>query len=66
MEERESRKDIQDQFRRFIVQEELRWKQRSRNKWLEAGDHNTKYFHAIANARQRVNRITAIAARGCV
>ena len=49
-EDKEHRKYLQDQFRRLLIQEELKWKQCSRNKWLEAGDRNTKYFHAIASA----------------
>lgn len=30
---------------------------------MDAGDRNTKYFHAVANARRRVNRINSILAR---
>lgn len=43
VEDRERIKSLYDQFHRLVVQEELKWKQRSRCKWLEAGDRNTKY-----------------------
>lgn len=50
-EDRVRRKNLQEQLCRLIFQEELKWKQRSRNKWLKAGDRNTKIFHAIASAQ---------------
>lgn len=46
-----------------MLQKEIKWKQWSRNKWLEAGDYNTKFFHATANARSRVKWINSIFAR---
>ena len=57
-------KNLQDQFRHVLFQKEIKWKQRSRNTWLEAGDRNTKFFHSIASARRRVNRVSAIVANG--
>lgn len=41
-------------------QEELYWRQRSRLKWLNDGDRNTKFFHATTLQRRDRNRITKI------
>lgn len=41
----------------IYLEEELYWKHRSKQKWLDEGDHNTKYFHVIANHRRNKNRI---------
>lgn len=54
---------LQDEFFKKVLQQEIKWKQRSRIKWLDEGDRNTKYFHGIACARRHVNRITAIFAQ---
>lgn len=35
----------------MLFQEEIKWKQRSGNKWLEARDCNTKFFHVVASVR---------------
>ena len=55
---------LKEQFRRLIFQEEISWKQRSRNKWLAAGDRNMRFFHAVASTRRRVNRKNAIEVGG--
>ena len=58
------RQSYQEDLQRLIFQEEIKWKQRSRNQWLEAGDHNTKFVHTVASACRRVNRINSIIVRG--
>lgn len=54
------RKSLQEQFCKLMLQKEIKWKQRSRNKWLEAGNCSTIFFHATVNACRRVNRINSI------
>lgn len=44
----------------IYLDEEKYWKQRSKQKWLEEGDHNSKYFHVIANHKRKKNRITSL------
>jgi hypothetical protein len=51
---------IKDEIHELLEQEELKWKQRAKEDWLRYGDRNTKYFHACANQRKRVNQIDQI------
>lgn len=48
---------LKEKFVRKMREEEIEWKQRSRCKWLNDGDNNTKFFHGMASARQKTNRI---------
>lgn len=51
---------LQEEFYKKALQEEIKWKQRSKNKWLDEGDRNTKYFHGATSARRHTNWITSI------
>nr|KYP38810.1 Transposon TX1 uncharacterized [Cajanus cajan] len=48
-----------DQSFREVVQE-LLWFQKSRCKWLEFGDRNTRYFHGTTLVRRRKNKVVKI------
>lgn len=47
-------------LQKWLDRKESYWKQLSRDKWMESGDKNTKYFHAIALGRRRFKRIDQI------
>ncbi|XP_059639319.1 uncharacterized protein LOC132281652 [Cornus florida] len=42
------------------LEEELYWKQKSRNQWLQFGDRNSKFFHATTKRRRAKNAIIGI------
>lgn len=41
----------------MLVKEEVFWRQKSRETWLDAGDSNSNFFHASTENRRGVNRI---------
>ncbi|KAL8145631.1 hypothetical protein AgCh_003685 [Apium graveolens] len=50
-------KEVKNHLFLILDQREIFWRQRSKQLWLQAGDKNTKYFHASASTRRRSNRI---------
>lgn len=42
------------------TEEECYWRQRSRILWLQHGDKNSSYFHAITRGRKMVNKFSVI------
>ena len=40
-----------------MLQKEIFWRQRSKQLWLQAGNTNSKFFHASASARRRQNTV---------
>jgi mannosylglycoprotein endo-beta-mannosidase len=43
---------------------ECKWRQRSRQLWCKLGDHNTRFFHLIANFRRAKSQIIMINHKG--
>lgn len=41
----------------ILTQQEVFWKQRSKQLWLREGDKNSKFFHATARARRKNNQV---------
>jgi len=44
--------------------EETSWRQKSRALWLGKGDHNTKFFHRIANLHRKFNFMSEVTVDG--
>ncbi|KAL0406254.1 UNVERIFIED_CONTAM: hypothetical protein Slati_3939300, partial [Sesamum latifolium] len=51
---------LRDVIESLATKEEIMWKQRAKALWLEAGDHNTSFFHAKATERRHRNEIKRI------
>lgn len=51
----EERKKLND----LMLHEEIYWKQRAKTFWLVDGDSNTKFFHALASKRKKINHISS-------
>jgi hypothetical protein len=43
-----------------LEHEEIKWRQCAKINWLSHGDRNSKFFHAYANQRRKVNNISQI------
>lgn len=44
----------------ILTQQEIFWKQRSKQLWLKEGDQNSKNFHASTKVRKKSNQIKAL------
>jgi hypothetical protein len=44
----------------LLEEEDLKWRQRSKQNWLKCGDRNTKFCHSCANQRSSRNLISNI------
>lgn len=45
---------------KYLQEENLRWKQRAKQRWLRERDGNTKFYHTCENHRRKVNTIKRI------
>ncbi|XP_020262172.1 uncharacterized protein LOC109838113 [Asparagus officinalis] len=62
----QSRSSMKDQLLALAHAEEVKWRQRSRIKWLKEGDNNTKFFHNYASHRRRKNFIPYLISNGSI
>lgn len=53
-------KDLLKKQEEILTKEEIFWRQKSREKWLEEGDRNTKFFHNSTIQNRSLNKITSI------
>ncbi|XP_016191474.1 uncharacterized protein LOC107632290 [Arachis ipaensis] len=49
---------------KWYIRQDIHWKQMSRSRYATEMDRNTRYFHNIASARRRNNRIEALVING--
>lgn len=54
------RKSMKAELLFLAAQEEQRWKQKCKEKWISEGDINTSFFHRIMAAKRRKNTIMEI------
>ncbi|KAL1330769.1 uncharacterized protein LOC107627531 [Arachis ipaensis] len=52
--------DLWKEYKNVLNQEELLWYQKSRCKWIEFGDRNTKFFHGSTMIKRRKNKVTSL------
>src|ERR1044072_279711 len=48
---------LREEYEHILLQEELLWYQKSRERWVRFGDRNTKFFHTQAVIRRKRNKI---------
>ncbi|XP_039030625.1 uncharacterized protein LOC120165108 [Hibiscus syriacus] len=51
---------LKEELKNVLDHEESLWYQKSRCNWFLNGDRNTKFYHAYAKRRQRVNYISSL------
>ena len=64
VEESEAQKEAKDLFKKWVLLEEMHWRQKFREIWLREGDRNTGYFHCMANSHFRKNALVRIKVNG--
>jgi len=52
--------ELRNRMQRLLSQDDAYWRQRAKPHWYKDGDRNTKFFHASATVRKKVNRITSL------
>ncbi|XP_074336391.1 uncharacterized protein LOC141673539 [Apium graveolens] len=49
--------EVRWEFLKLLEQQEVYWKQRAKQFWLQEGDQNTRFFHKFASGRKKTNQI---------
>ena len=64
LEGEEFRRDARETHKKWVLSEEMSWRQKSREIWLKNEDRNTSFFHRMANAHRRRNQMARIKING--
>ncbi|RVX03382.1 hypothetical protein CK203_019920 [Vitis vinifera] len=64
LEEVEARREAREEYKKWVLLEEVTWRQKSREVWLKERDRNTSFFHMMANAHRRRNNMERIRING--
>ena len=64
MEELEARKEVREDHKKWVMLEEISWRQKSREVWLKKGEKNMRFFHKMINAHRRRNIVDIIKING--
>ncbi|RVX09051.1 Transposon TX1 uncharacterized 149 kDa protein [Vitis vinifera] len=64
LEELEARNEAKEEYKKWVLLEEITWRQKSKEVWLKEGDRNTGFFHKMANAHKRRNNVDRIKING--
>ena len=62
--ETELKKEAKESFKKWVLMDEIHWRQLSRELWLKEGDRNTGFFHRMANARRKNNSLDIVKING--
>ena len=64
LEELEARKEAREDYKKWVLLEEISWRQKSKLVWPKEGDRNTGFFHKMANTHKRRNYVDKIKING--
>ncbi|KAF5447955.1 hypothetical protein F2P56_033465 [Juglans regia] len=52
---------VKKEIDQLLKEDDIHWKQRAKQRWLQEGDRNTKFFHQCASQRRKKNTIKTVA-----
>ena len=64
VEEKVKKIQVEADYEKLLLTEEISWRQKSRALWLKEGDKNSNFFHRLANSNRRTNSISQLSING--